>query len=179
MCLKLNDSMFSALHLLRSYNQYLGPLQVSGNPESARHTESSEVSPLVTSPLFLPPPPYPYSPPVLPFQQPEIKSGALQNFPLKSVGSLRRPRSEKKPIPDDQKDDKYYERRKRNNQAAKKSRDARRMREDHIALRASMLEHENAVLRAQVLTLREEAQSLRQLLLHHKRASETIDICTI
>ncbi|KAF6199195.1 hypothetical protein GE061_007220 [Apolygus lucorum] len=108
-----------------------------------------------------------------------VATGALQNFPLKSVGSLRRPRSEKKPIPDEQKDDKYYERRKRNNQAAKKSRDARRMREDHIALRASMLEHENAVLRAQVLTLREEAQSLRQLLLHHKRASETIDICTI
>lgn len=44
----------------------------------------------------------------------------------------KRPRSEKKPIPDDQKDEKYYERRKRNNQAAKKSRDARKIREDHV-----------------------------------------------
>ena len=35
----------------------------------------------------------------------------------------RRPRGEKKPIPDEQKDDKYFERRKRNNLAAKKSRD--------------------------------------------------------
>lgn len=45
----------------------------------------------------------------------------------------RRPRSEKKPIPDDQKDEKYYERRKRNNQAAKKSRDARKIREDNVS----------------------------------------------
>ncbi|KOC59864.1 D site-binding protein [Habropoda laboriosa] len=83
-----------------------------------------------------------------------------------SVTSVhRRPRSEKKPIPDEQKDEKYYERRKRNNQAAKKSRDARKIREDHIALRATMLEHENAILRAQVITLREEAQCLRHMLI--------------
>ncbi|XP_047002808.1 LOW QUALITY PROTEIN: uncharacterized protein LOC124620147 [Schistocerca americana] len=79
-------------------------------------------------------------------------------------GTPRRPRSEKRPIPDDQKDEKYFERRKRNNQAAKKSRDARKVREDQIALRAAMLEHENAVLRAQLVTLREEAHSLRHLL---------------
>ncbi|KAG6795279.1 nuclear factor interleukin-3-regulated protein [Apis mellifera caucasica] len=77
----------------------------------------------------------------------------------------KRPRSEKKPIPDDQKDEKYYERRKRNNQAAKKSRDARKIREDNIALRATILEHENAILRAQVITLREEAQCLRHMLI--------------
>lgn len=81
----------------------------------------------------------------------------------------RRPRSEKKPIPTDQKDNKYFERRKRNNLAAKKSRDSRKMREDEIAIRASYLEKENAILRAQVGTLREEANSLRQLLLQ-KRA---------
>lgn len=82
----------------------------------------------------------------------------------------KRPRSEKKAIPDDAKDDKYFERRKRNNNAAKKSRDARKSREDEIAIRASFLEKENAILRAQVTTLREEANSLRQLLLQ-KRAS--------
>ncbi|XP_045208050.2 hepatic leukemia factor-like [Mercenaria mercenaria] len=82
----------------------------------------------------------------------------------------KRPRSEKKAIPDDAKDDKYFERRKRNNNAAKKSRDARKAREDEIAIRASFLEKENAILRAQVTTLREEANSLRQLLLQ-KRAS--------
>ncbi|KYQ46348.1 D site-binding protein [Trachymyrmex zeteki] len=88
----------------------------------------------------------------------------------------RRPRSEKKPIPDDQKDEKYYERRKRNNQAAKKSRDARKIREDHIALRATMLEHENAILKAQIVTLREEAQSLRHMLIkQHTPAIQSIE----
>jgi primosomal protein N'' len=54
---------------------------------------------------------------------------------LTGVGTCanpKRPRGEKKPIPEDQKDEKYYERRKRNNQAAKKSRDARKMREDQV-----------------------------------------------
>lgn len=80
----------------------------------------------------------------------------------------KRPRSEKKPIPAEQKDNKYFERRKRNNMAAKKSRDARKAREDEIAIRASFLEKENAILRAQVATLREEANSLRQLLLQKR-----------
>lgn len=47
---------------------------------------------------------------------------------------LRRPRGEKRPIPEEQKDEKYFERRKRNNEAAKKSRDARKMREDRVSL---------------------------------------------
>lgn len=45
----------------------------------------------------------------------------------------RRQRGEKRPIPDEQKDEKYFERRKRNNEAAKKSRDARKMREDRVS----------------------------------------------
>lgn len=47
---------------------------------------------------------------------------------------IRRPRGEKRPIPEEQKDEKYFERRKRNNEAAKKSRDARKMREDRVRL---------------------------------------------
>uniref|UniRef100_A0AAR5PYM2 BZIP domain-containing protein n=1 Tax=Dendroctonus ponderosae TaxID=77166 RepID=A0AAR5PYM2_DENPD len=88
--------------------------------------------------------------------------------PTLSNGNLRKQRSEKRPIPEEQKDDKYFERRRRNNQAAKKSRDARKIREDQIALKATILEHENALLRAQVVTLREEASSLRQMLLQRK-----------
>nr|XP_024215146.1 D site-binding protein [Halyomorpha halys] len=122
-------------------------------------------------PLYLPPPHHHYPTPILPLPQPDLKA-------FRSIGSPRRPRSEKKPIPEEQKDERYYERRKRNNQAAKKSRDARRLREDQIALRASMLEHENAILRAQVITLREEAQSLRELLLHQQKY-EALDVCTI
>lgn len=44
----------------------------------------------------------------------------------------KRQRGEKRPIPDEKKDEKYYERRRRNNQAAKKSRDARKLREDQV-----------------------------------------------
>ena len=75
----------------------------------------------------------------------------------------RRPRGEKKPIPDEQKDERYYERRKRNNLAAKKSRDQRKMREDAIAMRSSFLEKENALLRTQVSALREVSQILHTL----------------
>ncbi|EDV55794.1 thyrotroph embryonic factor [Drosophila erecta] len=76
----------------------------------------------------------------------------------------RRVRGEKRPIPEAQKDAKYFERRKRNNEAAKKSRDARKIREDRIAFRAALLEQENSILRAQVLALRDELQAVRQLL---------------
>lgn len=72
------------------------------------------------------------------------KSPNASPIPMKSPMSLgsnsifcssfmRRPRGEKRPIPEEQKDEKYFERRKRNNEAAKKSRDARKMREDRVS----------------------------------------------
>ncbi len=70
----------------------------------------------------------------------------------------RRGRSEKRAIPVELKDSRYFERRRRNNTAAKKSRDVRKSREDDVAMRAALLERENAVLRAQVATLREVMQ---------------------
>ena len=69
------------------------------------------------------------------------------------------------------KDGKYFERRKRNNVAAKKSRDARKQREDEIAIRASFLEKENSILKAQLQTLKDEAQQLRMLLSQKKSTS--------
>lgn len=39
-----------------------------------------------------------------------------------------------------------------------------------------MLEHENAILRAQVVTLREEAQSLRHMLLKQQQTTRTQSI---
>lgn len=49
-------------------------------------------------------------------------------------------------VPDDLKDDKYWARRRKNNMAAKRSRDARRMKENQIALRAGYLEKEVRLL---------------------------------
>ncbi|CAG0907215.1 unnamed protein product, partial [Darwinula stevensoni] len=43
-------------------------------------------------------------------------------------------------VPKEQKDDKYWAKRAKNNLAAKKSRDTRRIKENHIILRASFLE---------------------------------------
>ncbi|RNA26882.1 D site-binding [Brachionus plicatilis] len=78
-----------------------------------------------------------------------------------------------KPVSDQQKDGKYFERRKRNNVAAKKSRDARKQREDEIAIRASFLEKENSILKAQLQTLKDEAQQLR-ILLTQKKANQSM-----
>lgn len=45
-------------------------------------------------------------------------------------------------MPDELKDDKYWARRRKNNIAAKRSRDARRQKENQIAMRARYLEKE-------------------------------------
>ena len=82
-----------------------------------------------------------------------------------SKNTPRRPRGEKRPIPDSQKDSRYFERRKRNNLAAKKSRDQRKLREETVAMRAGLLEEENAALRAQLSHLQEEKNSLKAVLM--------------
>jgi len=53
-------------------------------------------------------------------------------------------------VPDDHKDDRYWARRKKNNVAAKRSRDARRVKENQIALRANFLESENQMMKAKL-----------------------------
>ncbi|CAL8309947.1 unnamed protein product [Boreogadus saida] len=59
-------------------------------------------------------------------------------------------------IPEDCKDDRYWARRRKNNVAAKRSRDARRVKENQIAIRAGFLEKENGALRQEVAELRKE-----------------------
>lgn len=59
-------------------------------------------------------------------------------------------KSKKQYVPEDLKDDKYWARRNKNNMAAKRSRDARRSKENQIAMRAAFLEKENAVLKAEL-----------------------------
>ncbi|XP_070704305.1 HLF transcription factor, PAR bZIP family member a [Pempheris klunzingeri] len=59
-------------------------------------------------------------------------------------------------IPEDMKDDRYWARRRKNNVAAKRSRDARRLKENQIAIRAGFLEKENAALRSEVADMRKE-----------------------
>ncbi|XP_077302552.1 PAR bZIP family member Pdp1 isoform X3 [Arctopsyche grandis] len=70
-------------------------------------------------------------------------------------------KSRKQFVPDDLKDDKYWARRRKNNMAAKRSRDARRMKENQIALRAGFLEKENMALRQEIDMLKKENIILR------------------
>jgi len=50
-------------------------------------------------------------------------------------------------IPDEKKDETYWDRRMKNNVAARRSREARRLKENQIALRAAFLEKENRILK--------------------------------
>ncbi|KAF4116453.1 TEF transcription factor, PAR bZIP family member b [Onychostoma macrolepis] len=67
-------------------------------------------------------------------------------------------------VPEDAKDDKYWSRRKKNNVAAKRSRDARRLKENQIAVRASFLERENAVLRQEMAELRKDCGRCKKIM---------------
>lgn len=59
-------------------------------------------------------------------------------------------KSRKQFVPDELKDDKYWARRRKNNIAAKRSRDARRQKENQIAMRARYLEKEVSTIVAQL-----------------------------
>ena len=72
-------------------------------------------------------------------------------------------KSKKVYVPDEQKDDKYWERRRKNNVAAKRSRDARRIKENQIVLRAAYLEKENNVLKEEVVGLKKDNMSLKSV----------------
>ncbi|KAL7393793.1 hypothetical protein ABVT39_016061 [Epinephelus coioides] len=67
-------------------------------------------------------------------------------------------------VPDDLKDEKYWTRRYKNNEAAKRSRDARRLKENQISVRAAYLERENAALRQEVAEIRKELGRCRNIL---------------
>ncbi|XP_049614672.1 hepatic leukemia factor isoform X4 [Syngnathus scovelli] len=67
-------------------------------------------------------------------------------------------------IPEDLKDEKYWARRRKNNMAAKRSRDARRLKENQIAIRAGFLEKENLALRQEVGELRKELGRTKNIL---------------
>ena len=78
---------------------------------------------------------------------------------------------------EDVKDQAYWERRRKNNLAAKRSRDARRAKEDEIAIRAAFLEQENIQLKWEVARLKTETSRLRAMLLADSD-NEDIDIDT-
>ncbi len=64
-------------------------------------------------------------------------------------------------VPDEMKDEKYWARRIKNNNAAKRSREARRVKENQIVIAATYLEHENEELRKQLEEYKEKCTQLQ------------------
>ncbi|XP_053269287.1 TEF transcription factor, PAR bZIP family member a isoform X1 [Pleuronectes platessa] len=78
-------------------------------------------------------------------------------------------------VPEEQKDDRYWNRRKKNNVAAKRSRDARRLKENQITVRAAFLERENSVLRTEVVELRKDCGRFKNLVGRYEAKYGTIE----
>ena len=79
-------------------------------------------------------------------------------------------KSKKIYITDEMKDDKYWCRRQKNNVAAKRSRDARRIKENQIAMRAAFLEKENAKLKSDLEEANAELELIRAKLAKYERS---------
>lgn len=72
-------------------------------------------------------------------------------------------------MPDACKDERYWMRRNKNNIAAKRSREARRIKENQIALRAAFLEKENNALKDEVNKIKEENVNLQKKLSQYEQ----------
>ena len=77
-------------------------------------------------------------------------------------------------MPDELKDDKYWARRRKNNVAAKRSRDARRMKENQIAVKATYLERENDALRKQLEDSKRENKLLKIKLARYEASQAAV-----
>ncbi|XP_028990860.1 TEF transcription factor, PAR bZIP family member a isoform X2 [Betta splendens] len=77
-------------------------------------------------------------------------------------------------VPEEQKDEKYWQRRNKNNVAAKRSRDARRLKENQITVRAAFLERENTALRTEVAELRKECGRYKNIVGRYKAKFGTL-----
>ncbi|CAF0839156.1 unnamed protein product [Rotaria sordida] len=88
-----------------------------------------------------------------------LKQDYTQNDLCPSLPFKKRARA----VPPEQKDTIYYEKRARNNESAKRSRDARRLKEQQTQERLQYLEHENSRLLMENQTLRYQLAQLHTL----------------
>ncbi|KAG5264452.1 hypothetical protein AALO_G00253930 [Alosa alosa] len=157
------------------------PSMLQGGPECLHGGQAVPPEPSSSSSSSCPPPPGPLSNnanDVMVNFDPDPADLALSSVPGQEAFDPRRHRfseDELKPqpmikkarkmlVPDEQKDEKYWCRRVKNNEAAKRSRDARRLKENQITVRAAFLERENAALRQEVADMRKELGRCRNIL---------------
>ncbi|XP_013400338.1 D site-binding protein [Lingula anatina] len=99
-----------------------------------------------------------------PPSSPTSSISSTSSSPHLPINATHNNRKKPRTLPEGQKDQAYWERRRKNNEAAKRSRDARRAKEDEIAIRAAFLEQENLKLRVEVASLKNETAKLRCML---------------
>lgn len=95
------------------------------------------------------------------------ESSSSINFSLgadENKSSTNNASKKRRPVPSDAKDNTYWEKRRKNNESAKRSRDMRRMKEEHISVRVIYLEQENLQLRTENALLRSEVEKLRAMM---------------
>ncbi len=147
--------------------QILSTSPASGGSLSPQNFKSasavSPISPTNTSTTGTPSPPMPVLP-SMPIAELGLTSSPGAKVPPRKVPFGTPPRKKARTLPEDKKDDAYWDRRRKNNEAAKRSRDARRAKEDEIAIRAAFLEQENLKLRVEVAALKNETAKLRCML---------------
>ncbi|XP_059469120.1 thyrotroph embryonic factor-like isoform X2 [Neocloeon triangulifer] len=97
----------------------------------------------------------------------DYRKKRLADDDLKPLPMVKK--SRKQFVPDDLKDDRYWARRRKNNMAAKRSRDARRAKENQIVVRASFLEQQNADLKTENEKLKSENKKLKAELAKYKK----------
>ena len=66
----------------------------------------------------------------------------------------------KNAVPDELKDEKYWEKREKNTEATRRSREAKRLKENQIVLRAAYLEKENKVLKQVNIRVKEREREI-------------------
>ena len=163
----------STEELLHRYRQFLSKAQDGTKRVKDKHTgsESFKISGIPHSP------PHDFHNKVISVAPPVSNSGVISSSssqtslspPAATPAQLNTPshtpnRKRGISLPDERKDAAYWERRRKNNEAAKRSRDARRAKEDEIAIRAAFLEQENLKLRVEVAALKNETAKLRCML---------------
>lgn len=90
---------------------------------------------------------------------PNSQDGFQQGYPMNThlkQKEILPQRKQREFTPDNKKDDSYWDRRRRNNEAAKRSREKRRFNDMVLEQRVVELTKENAILKAQLETIKEE-----------------------
>ncbi|XP_061231573.1 D site-binding protein-like [Neopsephotus bourkii] len=169
---------------LREHGLPPSPAPAPGRAAAAGVPDPFSLSPLSSPPLAAAAPPPPRCPPTPPVPgEPPLEAEALGEAGpgggpfdprrLRFSQEELRPqpiarKARKVHVPEEQKDERYWSRRSRNNAAAKRSRDARRLKENQISVRAAFLERENAALRQDVAAARRELARFRGLLARYE-----------